>query len=927
MKRTLLAFISLASFLVAQDTELTNYKNGIDVTWGGTKGTDYMEEYCFSDKLINDTKVVFLRDTTTITMAHNANNLAAFGGKDNRGRASIGAFGPDGDAPRVMTGVVSNAAADTFTYVGHGLVAGQVVRYVSGFTELNVLRPYHVVSVVGDTFKLAVSFGGAAINITTDSAGTLIYDDEGVIRYDVDRLWNKVNKWSGSYTYAVKPEYTGPFTLGGITYDGSTAVVGTTGGNGYAQTDKTNFYWRGLTETVGAGTEEYHILMVADDDRWMLNNSDSSASDGKYYVLVVNPITPAMTVRATGEGKFYTTPAWTYWVPKIHAQTTYFEKASGTGTVTFELTNIYGGNISYRINGGSTVDVGAATVTLAGTDFADGTSTLEYWYTATPTVIRTRTVVKNPTHPSLAETHGNLLWPEAYWDQVASRVTRSPYKETWNTGIRGKMWESVPLWNAKKRRGYKLCYQQTTPYDNGLSGWMAMFAKNYGATTINSGQTQSYGALAKEMLMESPMNQHTVGMEVDNWAAEPMPCADTVYRGYRDANIPMNDAVAYDLIASIFRSDQATGGLTPVEDYFVRDMLASWPHGCAVYKGGFANPSEGGMWPFCRDVGAILIGAVMPTYSTPYYGTSGFDGVTTTVYSWAPFQTTNYTWKKLFLVGGYTANTGQYSTGPVITGDPLINDPAGTLVPPGVLNHTALWGDRLAYLAQGNMNGWIELFKNMANLYDPGATHTAYDLFLADSQTGSLYGAKINNGEPVSAYGPTFVPYACLYNSLNPATAAAGALTAATNTYASGKDVYASMSFNLFGPVYYDDTYFGGADVTAPTVTITGPTSSPTYDTTTGILTLSGTASDNVSVALVSWSNDRGVGGTATGTTSWTVPLIALEGVNVITVRSQDSSGNLSTPDTITVTYTPPVETPPGSSTTTHTNPRNRLGF
>jgi hypothetical protein len=56
----------------------------------------------------------------------------------------------------------------------------------------------------------------------------------------------------------------------------------------------------------------------------------------------------------------------------------------------------------------------------------------------------------------------------------------------------------------------------------------------------------------------------------------------------------------------------------------------------------------------------------------------------------------------------------------------------------------------------------------------------------------------------------------------------------------------------------------------------------------------------------VSWVNDRGGSGTATGTTSWSVSGIALQtGQNVLTVIARDAAGNTAT-DQLTVTYTPP---------------------
>lgn len=95
----------------------------------------------------------------------------------------------------------------------------------------------------------------------------------------------------------------------------------------------------------------------------------------------------------------------------------------------------------------------------------------------------------------------------------------------------------------------------------------------------------------------------------------------------------------------------------------------------------------------------------------------------------------------------------------------------------------------------------------------------------------------------------------------------------------------------------------GGSDIISPTVAITSPTSESTYTTTSSSLNLGGTASDNVGVAQVTWSNNRGGSGTANGTTSWSVNGIVLQsGVNVITVTARDAANNTGT-DIVTVTY------------------------
>jgi len=101
-------------------------------------------------------------------------------------------------------------------------------------------------------------------------------------------------------------------------------------------------------------------------------------------------------------------------------------------------------------------------------------------------------------------------------------------------------------------------------------------------------------------------------------------------------------------------------------------------------------------------------------------------------------------------------------------------------------------------------------------------------------------------------------------------------------------------------------TYSTG-DTTPPSITIVGPTSSSTYSTTSSVVTLGGTSSDNRGVTAVTWTNDRGGSGFSSGTTSWSIPSIPLQGgTNVIRVTAQDAAGNTGT-DTLTVNYSAPT--------------------
>jgi Bacterial Ig domain len=93
-------------------------------------------------------------------------------------------------------------------------------------------------------------------------------------------------------------------------------------------------------------------------------------------------------------------------------------------------------------------------------------------------------------------------------------------------------------------------------------------------------------------------------------------------------------------------------------------------------------------------------------------------------------------------------------------------------------------------------------------------------------------------------------------------------------------------------------------DTTAPTITITSPTSNSTFSTGNATVALGGTASDASGVAQVTWTNNRGGSGTASGTTAWTAPGISLlPGQTVFTVRAHDTAGNTGT-DSLTVTLT-----------------------
>ena len=95
-------------------------------------------------------------------------------------------------------------------------------------------------------------------------------------------------------------------------------------------------------------------------------------------------------------------------------------------------------------------------------------------------------------------------------------------------------------------------------------------------------------------------------------------------------------------------------------------------------------------------------------------------------------------------------------------------------------------------------------------------------------------------------------------------------------------------------------------DLDKPIVTITSPTPNSDYETNQSTVQISGISSDSQGVVRVTWENNRGGGGVALGTTSWSAANILLAaGVNLITVTAEDAQGNLAR-DTLAVTATLP---------------------
>jgi hypothetical protein len=83
------------------------------------------------------------------------------------------------------------------------------------------------------------------------------------------------------------------------------------------------------------------------------------------------------------------------------------------------------------------------------------------------------------------------------------------------------------------------------------------------------------------------------------------------------------------------------------------------------------------------------------------------------------------------------------------------------------------------------------------------------------------------------------------------------------------------------------------ADTVAPALKILNPATSSVL-TSSAVLRVSGTASDNVGVASVTWTVTGGKSGVASGTTVWSADVPLAVGSNTVVIRAYDLAGNSS---------------------------------
>jgi len=100
-------------------------------------------------------------------------------------------------------------------------------------------------------------------------------------------------------------------------------------------------------------------------------------------------------------------------------------------------------------------------------------------------------------------------------------------------------------------------------------------------------------------------------------------------------------------------------------------------------------------------------------------------------------------------------------------------------------------------------------------------------------------------------------------------------------------------------------------DTVAPTISVVSPVIDPAtvFTSVAPSVTIAGSASDNVGVTSVTWINDRGPSGVASGSASWAITDLPLSaGPNTITIAAKDAKNNAGT-IYLLINYNPPAGT------------------
>ena len=524
-------------------------------------------------------------------------------------------------------------------------------------------------------------------------------DGGGVIRYRVDQDLTKRARFSDHPS--LYPAWEQPRSFSALTYDPGKAVVGSFGPlPGVAAGDEKTFYCRGVKGPFG---DEWHVIAVGDDDQNATSPEKPTYyahnnSDGKLFTFVVGPRTPSLAVVPKDmKAQFYTRAPKAYFVPKVHAQTTFV-----SGDVDLELAALGRRAVMYSLRSmGESTDVwkpytaplNVKALRLA----ADSVHELRYRIGADGPV-KTRLLHVEPGYPSDAETHPqNILWKgQAGLDRIRARLRDPSNERSDYRRVYGKLQKEGRL---NRRVGGARVALLNGRRENEIG--LALLANAFPLLIDGLKAHPDMARLVHDACLDNLLNLDPVGCEIPHFKANPT--RELNYQGYHSMTTPFSVALAYDWLIKDFRRDRHPAGFTAIEDVKIRDMLAKFAQLTALrmnepYPNTInANGSDEGMWSTAWLAATQVIAAVMPTYDTALYGTSGAPvgapiGGPPKARRFAPFPDHGVTWWQL-------AND---RTVP-IPGYPNLSRRSGFY---GLLDPKGQWHNRRGYWDH-QMMGWI----------------------------------------------------------------------------------------------------------------------------------------------------------------------------------------------------------------------------